>query len=551
MSGRRYITLRGSVYTYRRRVPEDLAPFVGKRIWKISLGTRQLREAEQAADEIAAQHNEIIRMARGRSPRDRLDEVLTRGRELQLKIAQAIGRYHAEYIGTGRASRNPEVVKWQQEIGSLRKPTLDLLKEVKADMIESGLTHLSMASGETVRSVGAAGGVEGLIDEAMSRRASFQSAADDLEFVQRGILPVYEGRLETAEIDFERHKRRLRDTTQTLAKLRLDDPAAPEDSANPRIKTASELWFEKRKQGIAAVRRHRVAVRRFVELHGNIPVRHITRQMVESYVDAIGALADHRRLPAAQRGGLSDPGADVPRVSAPTVERHIISIKALLKFAMEKGWVVANVATGIKAPEDTRPKANVRRSFSREERLQLVSRAIGDFGEDGDITWLIRILAYTGARLEEIAQLARENVRQIDGVWAIEIDDLGGRNLKTRDSVRVLPLHPAIRDEFIAWVDAGKGPRVFASFKRNRDGRYSPILSGVIARLMDRAGLKDTRLVGHSWRHTLKREMSNARVDSDLRRIILGHAPRDRHDGYVGHSLGAAAEEFARMPALF
>ena len=68
---------------------------------------------------------------------------------------------------------------------------------------------------------------------------------------------------------------------------------------------------------------------------------------------------------------------------------------------------------------------------------------------------------------------------------------------------------------------------------------------------MDRAGLIDPRLVFHSLRHTLKREMSNARIDPDVRRIILGHAPKDAHDGYAGHSLGAVAEEFARLPALF
>ena len=76
-------------------------------------------------------------------------------------------------------------------------------------------------------------------------------------------------------------------------------------------------------------------------------------------------------------------------------------------------------------------------------------------------------------------------------------------------------------------------------------------LSGDFARLMDRAGLTDPRLVFHSLRHTLKREMSNARIDPDVRRIILGHAPKDAHDGYDGHSLEAVAEEFARLPALF
>ena len=156
-----------------------------------------------------------------------------------------------------------------------------------------------------------------------------------------------------------------------------------------------------------------------------------------------------------------------------------------------------------------------------------------------------------GARAEELAQLARHNVRQVDGVWIIEVDDLDGRNVKTVDSVKQVPLHPAIRDAFVAWVQASTKPRVFASLRMDKHGRFVQHVSNQFARLMDRAGLSDPRLTLHSLRHTLKREMSNARLDPDVRRIILGHAPKDAHDRYAGPSLAAVAEELARLPPLF
>ena len=154
-------------------------------------------------------------------------------------------------------------------------------------------------------------------------------------------------------------------------------------------------------------------------------------------------------------------------------------------------------------------------------------------------------------RLEELAQLARSNVRQIDGVWVIEVDDLDNRHVKNASSVKQVPLHPAIRDDFVAWVGKSTSPRVFQSFRADKHGRYANQVSGAIARLMDRAGLTDSRLVLHSLRHTLKREMSNAGIDPDVRREIMGHAQQDAHDGYAGHSLTAIAAEFARMPPLF
>jgi integrase len=149
------------------------------------------------------------------------------------------------------------------------------------------------------------------------------------------------------------------------------------------------------------------------------------------------------------------------------------------------------------------------------------------------------------------AQLARTNVRQLDGLWVVDIDDLDGRNVKTAGSVKQLPLHPAIRDDFVKWVRSGTSKRVFPSFVADAEGRYANGISNNFGRLMDRAGLSDPRLVFHSLRHTLKREMSNARIDPDVRRAILGHAPKDAHDAYAGHSLEAIADEFARLPALF
>ena len=343
-------------------------------------------------------------------------------------------------------------------------------------------------------------------------------------------------------------ERRLREALEPL----LDAGFAfqvRDDPNNPHLGTAAELWFEAKKQGATAVKRHRIAVRRFVELFGNIPVGDVSRRMVGDYILRISNLADHRRLPAMQRGGLAD-AEGLPRVSAKTTERHLITIKALLTFCMSQGWIAGNAATGLSIPKDTRQKAAKRRAFTREERHQILSRSIEEFGQNGDMTWLIKLAAYTGGRLEELAQLARANVKSVDGVWVIEIDDLDGRNVKSDSSVRMVPLHPAIRDDFVSWVQGARGDRVFSSFKAEH-GRYANRLSGDFGRLMDRAGLTDPRLVFHSLRRGLKRAMSDVRVDIEARKAILGHAAADAHGEYVGHSLAALADELALVPPLF
>lgn len=532
-----YLVLRNRIYHYRRRVPDDIQPHVGgKRWWKQSLKTGHEREAQAKSRAIAVVHDRLIASVRGLPLPDQLASLAANidGAEDELFI--------------GQHSTTPEARRVTARAGAQRTQAVDAESKLRRTMIAAGEQRLDTLPLAERKVIADMGGLDAFFARAVDETNEVGKDQIRLTFL-RGIKKVTDRDAEILEAALQTRARHAGKDQQTLGKLGLiSEQDVWEEPDNPRINTAMEKWFVERKQGPSAVKRHRVAVRRFREMHGNLPVRDITKQMVKDYLKVIENLPDHRRLPTAQRGGLADPDNDVPRIAAPTVERHLVSIKALLKFCCDEEWLTVNVATGLKGPKDTRPRAGARRPFTREERNRVLAQAVAESGEESDIAWLVRLTAYTGARLEEIAQLARKNVREIDGVWVIEIEDLDGRQIK--EDPRLVPIHPAICDDFVAWVEGGKGDRVFTSFTL-KGGRYGNKLSGDFARLMDRAGLTDPRLVFHSLRHTLKREMSNARVDPDARRLILGHRPKDAHDGYAGHSLEAVASELARMPALF
>ena len=549
-TGGQYLVSRNGVFHYRRRVPADIEPHVGLKWWKQSLRTSVQRDAEAGAREIAVKHDGLIAGLRGLPAAERytaLLETLEGARE-GIAAATEADRWRLDKPHNPR--RKPVSARAGHDAHQLFDAASSVAAKLKRVMLaaaEQRLDTLPAAEREAVRQIG---GVEAFYERITRASQTLEASRNAIMF--RKALGGGNQADDEHEAALQVRARRVAKDHQTLVKLALaTDDGEFEEPKNPRIKSAMEQWFAERKQGHDAVKRHRVSINRFVSLHGNVPVREITKQMVRDYLKAIENLADHRKVPASQRGGLFDPGADVPRVAAPTVERHLISIKALLTFCIEQDWLTASAATGLRAPKDTRPKASKRRSFTREERNKLLAHTTAEYGPNGDMFWLVKLGAYTGCRLEELAQLARSNVRQIDGVWAVDIDDLDGRHVKTGDSVKTIPLHPAIRDDFIAWVRSGTGQRVFSTFVADDNGRYASEVSGYFARLMDRAGLTDPRLVFHSLRHTLKREMSNARIDPDVRRVIMGHAPTDAHDGYDGHSLEAVASEFSRLPPMF
>ena len=59
----RYAPLRGGIYQFSRRVPQDISGITGKKFWRVSLSTDSLSEA------VVSNHREIIRlMSRSKLP---------------------------------------------------------------------------------------------------------------------------------------------------------------------------------------------------------------------------------------------------------------------------------------------------------------------------------------------------------------------------------------------------------------------------------------------------------------------------------------------------
>lgn len=538
------LVLRGKTYHFVRRVPRDVQAVVGKAVWKVSLKTSNLREAEAKARRVGVELDEIFLAHRTSSPAAKLAsaQIAAQRRYYEAVMAQEHaarrGDFDSSYgetvvtRGVAFNEATAALVAAKEKAVPNAETLLRALKDVEGQRIADAVTQAAYA------------GKPPPVDVQGWEKNFYSYRLQDDAKTQKETLRKLEVEAATRPIV----ERQLREDLKPLEGFvpLTDDPN------NPRIGKAKSIWFSSRQQGECARKRHTVAVNRFVELHGDIPIGEITRPMVEKYVETIGQLTDHRHIPAKQRGGLLIL-PDLPKVAAPTVNRHIVSMKALLNFAVEKGWAKTNSAMGIRPPKDTRPKASKRRSFTMEERRTVLARAVEEYGEGSDWYWFIKLAAYTGGRLEELAQLSKDNVRTIDGVAAIEIDDLNGRKVKTESSVRTVPLHPDIAEGFLKFAAAStsRHSTVFGFRPDAKTRRHADVLSSEFGRLMDRAGLTDRRLVFHSFRHGLKKEMSDARVDPDARRLILGHTGRDAHDGYESFGLAALATEISRVPPLF
>jgi hypothetical protein len=100
----------------------------------------------------------------------------------------------------------------------------------------------------------------------------------------------------------------------------------------------------------------------------------------------------------------------------------------------------ANPFAGL-APKTRKFARRVRGPYTEEEAARVLRAAREE--ADASLRWLPWVLCFSGARLGEVTQAIKEDVKRDGDVWFLAIHAEGdGRTLKTPQSERMVPLHP-------------------------------------------------------------------------------------------------------------
>jgi len=241
-------------------------------------------------------------------------------------------------------------------------------------------------------------------------------------------------------------------------------------------------------------------------------------------------------------------------ISAKTVKDSDLSgLKTLFGWAVSNRRLLTNPATGITIKlgkrKVTRPKG-----FTDDEAEALLKAAdVHQQGNERPKTfaakrWVPWLCAYTGARVGEVAQLRKEDVRKAGDLWVIHISPEAG-TVKT-DQARDVVLHEhLIARGFPAFVEGCGGGHLFVTPARGGDV-LGP-LQGVKNRLAEfaRETVTDPRVQpNHGWRHRFKSEARSFGMDSRVTDAIQGHAPRTAGDDYGDVTVAAMALAISKFP---
>jgi integrase len=151
------------------------------------------------------------------------------------------------------------------------------------------------------------------------------------------------------------------------------------------------------------------------------------------------------------------------------------------------------------------------------------------------VPWAAAIALYSGATLEEIAQLRPCDIRKEKGDgWVIDItpDAAISHRLKREARRRIVPLHPQLESlGLLRYLDGlpRDAKRVFPGLPIGGKGkdRLGSALGKAFKRWRDKVGIASTeerKIDFHSFRHCFGKAIEDAGVPASDRARLLGHA---------------------------
>ena len=339
-----------------------------------------------------------------------------------------------------------------------------------------------------------------------------------------------------------------------------------EDDTDIPLSMLLERYLAEVKPSAQTSEEWKTVVRRFTDFLGDdADVRSVSVAQVRKFKGALTKLP--RNLTLAERKlpftNIIDRPDDRTPISGETVRKHIACLIAMFRWGVKNSYLDSNPADGLK-PNATRQK-EARLPFEWGEINQLLRSPMyigcksksrrslpGDLIIKDAQYWILLILLFTGARLEEIGQANVSDVRHEEGTHYLSIRDVDDdQRVKTEESRRRVPLHSLLVDlgflEYVASLGTREERKLFPDLRQSVwKGRkkWTASLSKKLNDYIDAIGISDKRKSVHSLRHVMKTAMDESDIEDKYQNAILGHA-EDRGGRWYGKgltlkSLGAA-----------
>ena len=203
---------------------------------------------------------------------------------------------------------------------------------------------------------------------------------------------------------------------------------------------------------------------------------------------------------------------DLKSLSWKTVKLYLSTYRMFWKYLGKKKLVPKSIEAFTDVAEaPQRGNSNKRAYFTPEDYRRLLEAS----QDDSSLNDLIRLGAYTGARIEEICSLKVSDINTDKGFFTVTAS-------KTEAGIRQIPIHPAIRQLVARLIETSKDGYLLSGLTNNKYGDRSNAIGKRFGRLKHSLGY-GRELVFHSFRRGVATQFERAKVPEVLAARILGH----------------------------
>ncbi|CAH1656676.1 MULTISPECIES: DUF6538 domain-containing protein [unclassified Chelatococcus] len=358
--------------------------------------------------------------------------------------------------------------------------------------------------------------------------------------------------LQSAAINAEK-ARRERDQGEPIETPLMPEPAAASHSRPERASSKpkngetitsllADWWKEAQATGTkpSTYDSYARTVKYFITFLGHDDATHVAPADVVAF-------KDHRLASI-------NPRTNKPVLPKTVMDSDLVALKSLFGWAVINHRVPSNPATGISIK-----RARVRNlqrdpGFTDEEAAALLKAAdLYTPGNEHPKTaagkrWLPWLMAYTGARVGEVAQLRKQDIKLVDGMWIIHITPEAG-TVKT-DKPRWVTVHlHLIEKGFPEFVTSASPGHLFLT--PSAEGDVLGPLQGLKNRLAElaRSIVTDPRVApNHGWRHRFRAQWRLAELSMDDNEFIQGWSSGKSSARYGMTHYVMVAKSMAKFP---
>ena len=298
-------------------------------------------------------------------------------------------------------------------------------------------------------------------------------------------------------------------------------------------------------ESIKEIESDRVILEEFIEIIGDIDFSRVTKKEVSHYIDV------QRKLPPNRKGSSKYKDLTINELmelnlsqkktqTVQNINKRLSKLSVFGNWGVRQGLLLTNPFSGMKFLVKKQP--NRRQPFTTDDLKKILKPEtylnwtinfehpykIHKVNNKLPYYWVFLLGIFSGMRTNEMCQLRLSNLKKVDKIWFMFIEDSENTKVKTESSIRKIPLHPQLIElgfiDYVGNLRKKKKTRVFWELREDRDGFASKVSRHYNEKFLPAIGVWEKhKKVLYCTRHTFINKLYSEKVDENVIKILVGH----------------------------